>query len=62
LGRVAKLFSAESEAVNRKGGIPMGDKGKRDKDKIQKQKSLKKEQIVKKVQDQSAIKFPAQKP
>ena len=40
----------------------MGDKGKKDKEKIQKQKSLKKEQTVKKAPDQFAIKFPAQKP
>ena len=40
----------------------MGDRGKKDKEKIQKQKIVKKEQIVKKTQDQFAIKFPAQKP
>ena len=40
----------------------MGDRGKKDKEKIQKQKIVKKEQTAKKAQEQFAIKFPLQKP
>ena len=40
----------------------MGDKGKKDKDRIRKQKIVKQEQSAKKAQEKVAIKFPSQKP
>jgi hypothetical protein len=39
----------------------MGDKGKKDKQKSQKQKIVKQEQSAKKAQDKFPIKFPLQK-
>jgi len=39
----------------------MGDKGKKDKDKIRKQKIVKQEQSAKKARDKFSLKFPLQK-
>jgi hypothetical protein len=39
----------------------MGDKGKKDKDKARKQKTVKQEQSAKKAQEKVSIKFPLRK-